>query len=252
MSRHGTPFCMGLHLAQGQHAGVTGSLSLQTHKYLPAGVALLANAPERVVERRRRPRDSPVLSSSGVRATSRAAKQKSGLPPPEEQLVSQRVSHRMWGAVAPFGGQVSPLLPAAQDRLSQVLRELEDESTPIVKLGDASIAAPFTSKLSSIQCSESHPSPPCAHPQAHPDWPHAHTFLSSPAPPTVCHVIKQGRCTLVTTLQMFKILALNALILAYSQSVLYLEGVKFSDFQATLQGLLLAGCFLFISRSKVG
>lgn len=106
----------------------------------------------------------------------------------------------------------------ALDKMLQNLEQAEAENGNLVKLGDASVAAPFTSKISTIQ--------------------------------SVCTLIRLGRSTLVTTIQMYKILALNSLIYAYNLSVLNLSGVRYGDFQMTVTGMLLSACFLFLTRGK--
>lgn len=126
-------------------------------------------------------------------------------------------------------------MAAITDKMADL--EGEDE-VPKIKLGDASCAAPFTSKLSNVSASALLRGL-------------LEMYYSKWVTFTVTHIIRQGRCTLVATIQMYKILALNCLITAYSLSVQYLDGIKFGDYQVTITGMMMSVCFLCISRAKV-
>lgn len=109
----------------------------------------------------------------------------------------------------------------ASDFLMESIFNADDADmggAPQVKLGDASIAAPFTCRSRALT--------------------------------SVCDIVRLGRSTLVTTLQMYKILALNCLTSAYSMSVLQMDGVKHGESQMILSGIILTVCFLCMSKSQ--
>lgn len=104
--------------------------------------------------------------------------------------------------------------------LEKTLRELQEVQDELdqIELGDASVASPFTSRMVSIKC---------------------------------CKVVlQQGRCTLVTMLQIYKILGVNCLVNATILSNLFLHGVKQGDRQLTILGIIVAGLFFLVTRGK--
>ena len=104
--------------------------------------------------------------------------------------------------------------------LEASLRQLQEAQDELdrVELGDASVASPFTSRAMSIKCCKD--------------------------------VLQQGRCTLVTMLQIYKILGVNCLVNALVLTKLHMHGVKQGDRQLTILGLEVAALFFFVTRGK--
>ncbi|KAL7459250.1 hypothetical protein ACHAWC_011327 [Mediolabrus comicus] len=103
------------------------------------------------------------------------------------------------------------------ERSLQALAEAEEE-LHYVSLGNASVASPFTSRKTSISCCKD--------------------------------ILQQGRCTLVTMIQIYKILGVNCLVNALVLTKLHEKGVKQGDRQLTAVGMVVAGLFLFVTRGK--
>ncbi|KAF9524952.1 endoplasmic reticulum Ca-transporting P-type ATPase [Crepidotus variabilis] len=186
------------------------------------GVALLDGTPEdleKIAERQKLERIKKVYESQ-LSISSRFNQPPPPVPPAIAHLMPKAVEAQKKAAEDHANARkANPMEKFDLASITDKLADMEgDEDVPKIKLGDASCAAPFTSKLGHVAA--------------------------------ITHIIRQGRCTLVATIQMYKILALNCLITAYSLSVQYLDGIKFGDYQVTITGILMSMCFLCISRAK--
>lgn len=113
-------------------------------KHANVGVSLLSKTPSR------KHRSSPTLeplqagttSSSSNTQLQRSSASAPNIPSGANYHRNNRLAQQRREAA----------LNSSQARLQSMLREIDEEQISIVKLGDASIAAPFTSKSSSIAC----------------------------------------------------------------------------------------------------
>eukprot|EP00933_Yihiella_yeosuensis_P077350 TRINITY_DN8774_c0_g4_i1.p1 TRINITY_DN8774_c0_g4~~TRINITY_DN8774_c0_g4_i1.p1 ORF type:complete len:939 (+),score=240.14 TRINITY_DN8774_c0_g4_i1:249-2819(+) len=96
------------------------------------------------------------------------------------------------------------------------LEQIED--TPMVQLGDASTAAPFTTRTPSIGA--------CV------------------------DTIRQGRCTLLSAVQQMEIMMLESMIAAYSMSTMSVDGTRASEAQMMASGTFMSVASLAFSFAR--
>ncbi len=96
--------------------------------------------------------------------------------------------------------------------------EVQDDMNVQVKLGDASIAAPFTSRTPSIA--------------------------------SVIDIIRQGRCTLLSSIQQSQIMMLDSMISAYSMSAMSADGARPAEQQLMASGMLISVASIAFSFAR--
>lgn len=201
-------------------------------KQAHVGIALLDSTPEdlaklaqKMAEKRKR----------DILAKQEELRKRWGLPPDPNSQAQLTQGQSTIAARGSTQRKAANTLETMMDQMA----EMEDD-VPKIKFGDASVAAPFTSKITSVMSG------------INLILSYGDLYFSDELPGyIVVNIVRQGRATLVAMIQMYKILALNSLIMAYSLSVLHLEGIKQGDWQATIAGLLITACFFGIASSKV-
>lgn len=94
----------------------------------------------------------------------------------------------------------------------------EMEDTPMVRLGDASTAAPFTTRMPSIA--------------------------------SCVDIVRQGRCTLLSAVQQMEIMMLESMISAYTMSTMSVDGTRPSEPQMMASGVLMSVASLAFSFAR--
>lgn len=100
--------------------------------------------------------------------------------------------------------------------LENSLKDETFEDKP--KLGAASIASPFVSKRPTVS--------------------------------SVIDIIRYGRATLSTTIDLFKQISMSCISSAFSKSILYMENVRYGDRQSTIFGMILSVVNMSNSMAK--
>merc|ERR1711957_173063 len=96
--------------------------------------------------------------------------------------------------------------------------DMDQMETPMVQLGDASTAAPFTSRAPSIS--------------------------------STVDIIRQGRCTLLSAVQQMQIMMLESMISAYTMSAMSVDGTRASEAQMMASGSLMMVAHIAFSFAR--